>query len=282
MFQRCLILLALCLLLSSQAVAGTVGLAQAQKTFQVQRGTDQLRAQAETPIVISQGDRVSASEGSVQITSTNGENVLIAPRSSASFSQDGRLHLHKGEMALGVNADSQRSVEFNGLEIESLNKEGSENPSQLVMRALHDNELLIAGFGEPFAVRDASQGIQVAVLGSREALRLVKDQLGRWQPLPIPLRMQDVGNEADVVDDESVDDSDDDDEGGFLFFRSTTTGAAVVTVTAIGLGVGTYFAIDGLSDDDDDDDGDDDKSDSNPPRFRATTVTPNEESPTQF
>lgn len=242
---------ALLLVAYSASQASTMGLAHGREAFQINRTSGALQAPAKTPTVINTGDRVATQEGIVQVQTSTGESVLLGKKSEAAFEDGKSLRLHSGEMAMSFAPGSDVSVAVSELDVHRVKSDKNSEFSRLVVRSVSDDEVIMAAYNDEFAVRDPENGNQVAVLGDQDALRLVKDTLGNWKPLPLNLP---TAQDDTTTSDEVTEDEEGDEEAGAFFLGLTGTQTAIAGGAGVLLVTGGVIAYDQLLDDDDDDD----------------------------
>lgn len=243
---------ALLLLGFAGADASPAGLADSNRPFSITRSTGILAGKPNSPVILETGDRVQAGEDLVRIEGLTGQTVLVGENSSVQFQGSDALHLDHGGVALSAPAAREVEILVDHLQVRALPfGEGEPAPDNghLVVGRLEEDKIEVFTQGRRFVVNELPEGNQLAVLGMRDSITFVRNDLGRWTPI-VPL-MQIEGDPTQRQEDEE-----DRDEGIAAFFRRSIGTRAAVGAAAGAAIIGIIYWTQRDDDDDDDDDND--------------------------
>lgn len=178
--------------------AGAVGLARSPESFSVARG-ESAASGLVTTSVVQTGDRVVAGSSNVQVQTPNGQTVLVGQNAAVSFPAEQTVSVHQGEVAVAAPANSSMAVQAGELQIVRVG-EATEATSSVAVNYEDAQTVTVSGLNGSYAVSTIEGENQVAVVGSGDVVRLVRNPLGNWTPVA-PLRAQTDG--ATQASDES-------------------------------------------------------------------------------
>lgn len=243
---------ALLLLGAGTSDASPAGLADSTRPYSIARSTGLVDAKPNSPVILEEGDRIQAGQDLVRIEGLTGQTVLVGENSSVQLKPSDALHLDHGGVALSAPAAREVQVLVDQLEVRAIPfAEGEQAPENghLVVGRLEEDKIEVFSQGRRFVVNELPDGNQLAVLGLRDSITFVRNDLGRWTPI-VPL-MQIEGDPTQRQEDEE-----ERDEGIAAFFRRSigTRAAAGAAAGAAIIGVVYWTQRDNESSSDDDDD----------------------------
>lgn len=220
-------------LLAGTASAAPVGLARSGQEYRIQRESIELPAEANVPFLVQEGDAIQSRGAMVTMEGKGGETLLMGEESRVLMAPENEVKLERGRLAMALPKASARKVSVSDIIIEPIG-EAAGDLTRLAV-GTNRNTVRIAAAGRPYAVRRLVDGRQIAVVGAKDTIELMRDALGMWQPL-VP-NMQ-LGNDPTTRDN----DEDNRDEGLVAFFDRTVpsgtaaAGAAGAAAAAVGIG----------------------------------------------
>lgn len=170
------------------AQARPVGLAESASTFQIHRESGRIRGISTIPSLIQNRDDLVAEAQPVRLQTASGSTILVGPRSTVTVTDENRFEVKRGEMAAAFSPLSPLEFAYQDLTFTPLTVQSAgELQPKLAIRAISENEVVVAGWNQPFmAVKADREPVQVAVVGHNDVIRFLRNDRGSW----IPFKMQ--------------------------------------------------------------------------------------------
>ncbi len=235
LLRKTMVLAVISSLLSAPLSANSVGLARSADGYRIAKAAETVDAQANLPVIVSDGDEVTSGKQMVRIEGMAGQAILLNKQSSLQVQNKNEMTLKSGEVAVAIPAmPSNLRLQVSDLSIEPIEMaEGEElTVGTIALDHQSDDEVLVMTQGRPIRVSSLPDGNQVAVLGNQEVMRFIRGDLGKWTPM-LPLAQTD-----DPTQSEEAQDEDQRDEGFFAFLQRGAGGSTGILVGGAAAAVG--------------------------------------------
>jgi hypothetical protein len=231
------------LLIGSVVPAATPsGLASSAGAFRVQRADITREAAAGTPTLVAPGDRIESGAAILKVETLGGLSLLAAPATDFQLRDGGTAVLSRGALAYsGPDAPADQPRELLTVANLAVAKQGPAEPAPeprlqfaAKVNETGDEVIIYSNGAGLLTVRDTTLDQQVAVSNGLEALRLVRDRLGKWQAIDRLVQESELEGEGfgEQSGEEGV-------LGGLEYFfgggSAGAAGAAVAVVGGLGL-----------------------------------------------
>jgi hypothetical protein len=248
---------------ATTAMATPLGMAQSTARFDLGK-SGAAESREVLTAMLSPGDALTAGKAPIQVTLSEGTNLLIDLASTVTATSSDMIDLIEGGVVVsrqpGSTSSFTTTVEGLGIAPVGIAADDAEalyavQASNGAVRALSHNQSLAV---------TTSDGARLATLGPGDDLTFVRSDAGDWVVATTVLQAQ------EFIPDPSMPEEEDESRKGFFWrFWSSTIGGTAVGAGAVAAGavvvVGGGVAVNEAVSDDNDDDGGSSESSSGPP-----------------
>ncbi|MCB2154328.1 hypothetical protein KQI84_05540 [bacterium] len=215
-------------LCSTGFASDRAAMAESTGSYSIDRDGTVLSARENTLTEVRTGDLLLAGEKPVRVETAKGETILVGQNSQASFKDAGHVVLTEGTVALATPGDSTLAASYSDLLFESISGEGADR-HMLLIQVENSNEVMAQSLSETFAVRSATTGEQIAVIGAGDDL-IFKHVGDTWmvnaRTVGQPGTDGQIEGGSEAAQDEVAQDEDDRRKAGFWILGGTLGAAA--------------------------------------------------------